>query len=118
MALAQVAIVPVRRRLALSPLCYAVGGTKTYFGSIIAWNAGEADMDKMLTVSEMRNGFPSEWLIVVDPETDESGKVTRGEVIFHSKDRDEAYREVIRLHPRRFATIYTGRVARDAAVVL
>ena len=75
-------------------------------------------MQKILSVSEMKRSFPSEWLLLSDPETDESLEVIKGKMLFHSKDRDEVYREAIRLQPRRFATVYTGQIPRDAAVVL
>jgi len=75
-------------------------------------------MQVSMNVAEMKERFPSEWLLIVDPETDEFLKVQRGNVIFHSKNRDEVYREAVRLHPRRFATLYTGRIPHDAAVIL
>ncbi len=75
-------------------------------------------MDRMLTVSQMNRRFPAEWLLVTEPKTNRSQSVTSGHVVFHSKDRDEVYREAVRLRPKAFATVYTGTIAKDAAVVL
>ena len=48
-------------------------------------------MGDVLTVGEMESQFHSEWVLVGDPETDDSLHVQSGRVIFHSKDRDEVY---------------------------
>ena len=37
---------------------------------------------------------------------------------WHSKDRDEVYRKAVELRPPRFAILYTGKIPKDAAVVL
>lgn len=75
-------------------------------------------MEKILTISQMKKKYHSEWLLIEDPETDESIEVVKGKVLVHSKDRDEIYREALRLHPKRFATFYTGVIPRNTAIVL
>lgn len=75
-------------------------------------------MEPMLTISEMKQRFPSEWILIGDPETDSSLEVVKGKVAFHSKDRDEVYRAAGRIKPKKFATLYTGEIPKDAAVVL
>lgn len=75
-------------------------------------------MGDVLTVSEIESRFLAEWVLVEDPETNAALEVQRGRVRFHSKDRDEIYRKVVELRPRRFAVLYTGQIAKDAAVVL
>jgi len=45
-------------------------------------------------------------------------EVQSGKVLSHSKDRDEVYREAVRLRPKRFAMLYTGTLPRDTAIVL
>ena len=75
-------------------------------------------MDEVLTAAEIEARFGTEWVLVEDPETDETLTVRRGRVRWHSKDRDEVYRKAVELRPSRFAILYTGRIPEDAAVVL
>lgn len=75
-------------------------------------------MDDVLTIGEMESQFHSEWVLVGDPETDDSLHIQSGRVIYHSKDRDEVYRKAIELRPNRFAMLYTGTLPKDAAIVL
>ncbi len=75
-------------------------------------------MGQVLTIAEMKKKFQSEWLLICEPDTDSSLEVVKGKVAFHSKDRDEVYRAADRIKPKKFATLYTGEIAKDAAVVL
>lgn len=75
-------------------------------------------MDEVLTAAEIEARFDSEWVLIEDPETDETLTVRRGAVRWHSKDRDEVYRKAVALRPRRFAILYTGKIPEDSAVVL
>jgi hypothetical protein len=75
-------------------------------------------MDEVLTISEIESQFPSEWILVEDPQTDESLLVQSGKVRYHSKDRDEVYRKAVELRPKRFAMLYTGTIPKDTAVIL
>ena len=75
-------------------------------------------MDEILTIAEIESRFVEEWVLVEEPQTNEALAVQSGRVICHSKDRDEVYRKAVELRPRRFAVLYTGRMPRDAAVVL
>jgi hypothetical protein len=75
-------------------------------------------MDNVLTIGEMESKFKSEWILVGDPETDDSIKVKSGAVLHHSKDRDEVYRKAIEPKPKRFAMLYTGTLPKDAAIIL
>lgn len=53
-----------------------------------------------------------------EPQTDEFLEVQSGKVRFHSKDRDEVYREAVKLRPKRLAMLYTGDIPKDTAIVL
>ena len=75
-------------------------------------------MDEVLTLAEMQARFDTEWVLIEDPQTNESLEVQRGKVRFHSKDRDEVYREAVKLRPKRFAMLYTGALPKDTAIVL
>ena len=75
-------------------------------------------MSDVLTITEIAAQFVAEWVLVSDPETNDALEVQRGTVLYHSKDRDEVYREAVRLRPKRFAMLYTGTLPRDTAIVL
>ena len=75
-------------------------------------------MDQMMTLAEMEDQFDSEWILIGDPQTDESLEILAGRVLWHSKDRDEVYRKILELRPARFATVYTGSIPEGTAVVL
>lgn len=75
-------------------------------------------MDDVLTIAEIEAQFKSEWVLIEDPQTNELLEVQSGKVRCHSKDRDEVYREAVKLRPRRFAMLYTGTIPKDTAIVL
>ena len=75
-------------------------------------------MNQVLTLSEIETQYPSEWVLIEDPETDESLAVRQGTVRWHSVDRDAVYRKAVELRPKRFAVVYTGEIPEDSAVVL
>jgi hypothetical protein len=75
-------------------------------------------MADVLTIAEIEAQFISEWVLVADPQTNEALEVQSGKVLSHSKDRDEVYREAVRLRPKRFAMLYTATLPQDTAIVL
>jgi len=75
-------------------------------------------MNNALTVAEIHSRFPSEWVLVEDPNTNESLEVESGNVLYHGKDRDEVYRKAVELRPKRFAMLYTGSIRPGTAIVL
>ena len=75
-------------------------------------------MERVLTISEIEAQFPSEWVLVADPATNEVMEVEQGKVLYHSKDRDEVYRQAVELRPKSFAMLYTGKIPKDVAIVL
>jgi hypothetical protein len=75
-------------------------------------------MAEILTLDEMKARFDSEWVLVVDPEVDEQLRVVRGKVAYHSKNRDELDRKMIELRPKSSATLYTGKMPDNTAIVL
>jgi len=75
-------------------------------------------MNDVLTIIEIESQFPSEWVLVEDPQTNEALEVQSGRVRCHSKDRDEVYRKAVELRPKRFAMLYTGTIPEDTEIVL
>jgi hypothetical protein len=79
---------------------------------------GDRVMSELLSITEMEARFPREWVLIGDPETDESHFVKAGTVLFHSKDRDETDRKALELHPGRCAIYYLGPIPEEGVELL
>ncbi|MBI4526894.1 MAG: hypothetical protein HY695_24120, partial [Deltaproteobacteria bacterium] len=63
-------------------------------------------MKKVLTMKELEARYSGEWVLLVNPVHNKlmepvcrsTGRPIRGELVFHSKDRDEVYKKA---HKRR-----------------
>ena len=75
-------------------------------------------MDDFLTIAQIETQFASEWVLVDAPQTNEALEVQSGRVLWHSKDREEVYRQALVFRPERFAILYTGKMPEDTAIVL
>jgi hypothetical protein len=75
-------------------------------------------MDELMAIAEIEARYPSEWVFVEDPQTDERLQVLAGRVRCHSKDRDEVYRKALELRPKRSAMLYTGTVPEQGEALL
>ena len=71
-------------------------------------------MTEIMTMAEIETRYPLEWVLIDHPETDQNNEVLRGKVVFHSKDRNEVWRQACTLPiPRRFAVEFTGELIPD-----
>ena len=52
-------------------------------------------MSHILTAAQIEQQFESEWVLVEDPKTNDTLEVESGQVLWHSKDRDEVYRKAV-----------------------
>ncbi len=75
-------------------------------------------MNEVLTRAEIHERFPSEWILIADPELDYQLEVVRGRVVCHSKDRDEVYRRAVELRLPDCALEFTGSIPEGTAVIL
>jgi hypothetical protein len=75
-------------------------------------------MNKTLSAKQIHARFKSEWVLVADPQTTEFQEVTRGKVLYHSKDRDAVYRKALELRPTSSAILYTGKIPEGTVIVL
>jgi hypothetical protein len=75
-------------------------------------------MAEILNIEEIKSRYDGEWVLIGDPVTDESLSVVRGNVLSHSKDRDEVYRKARELKPAHSAILFFGHLPKDAAIVL
>ena len=80
--------------------------------------AKEATVAETLSLPEIEARYDGEWVLVGDPEVDASLAVQRGRLLYHSKDRDEVYRQARALKPKHCAVLYVGRLPENTAVVL
>jgi hypothetical protein len=67
-------------------------------------------MDEMLTLPEIEARFPSEWVLLADPEKDKGHRVCSGRLLYHSKDRAEVLSKLMELRPKKAAFLYTGKI--------
>ena len=66
-------------------------------------------MTQIMTMKEIEEKFDSQWVLIDKPETTEWQEVLRGEVVFHSKDRQAIHEKVMQMpSPRRIAVLYIG----------
>lgn len=74
--------------------------------------------DTILSLAEIEKQFPEQWVLVENPQTDESLEVKGGKVRWHGSDREEAYRQAAELRPRRFAMLFTGSIPEGTEIVI
>lgn len=67
---------------------------------------------------EIFEQFKDEWILVDVKEVDENFNLKEGDVIAHSKDKEEIYKKLLELKPKKFSIEYTGKIPEDLAVVL
>ena len=66
-------------------------------------------MTQVMTMKEIEQKFDSEWVLIDKPESNEVQEVLRGEVVFHSKDRQAIHERVMQMPvPRDIAVLYIG----------
>ncbi|MGD9634109.1 MAG: hypothetical protein AB7G28_06910 [Pirellulales bacterium] len=73
---------------------------------------------EVLTIAEIEAKYPSEWILVADPKTNDALEVESGTVLFHSADRDEVYRMAAETRPKRSAILNTRAIPQGTAVIL
>ena len=76
------------------------------------------EMGDILSFSEIKKLFDSEWVLIENPQTDEELNIKQGIILWHSKDRDEVYRKAREIGPTHSAIIFTGQLPDDAAIIL
>jgi hypothetical protein len=66
----------------------------------------------------MKERYPDQWLLVACVESDDNLNLIRGEVLAHSANRDEIYRQLLDVRGKDLAVEYTGDIPEDLAVML
>ena len=75
-------------------------------------------MGEVLTREQMEEQFDGEWVLVGDPDLTDMNEVIRGEVLCHSKNRDEVYRKMLELRPKHAATLCFAKIPDDVVIIL
>lgn len=76
-------------------------------------------MNEILTVEEMKQRYPGEWVLVGEPRTNPpSLRVLAGCVLAHSIDRDEVYRQIPAHQPGALAIVNFVELLPNVAIVL
>lgn len=74
---------------------------------------------EFMTTEEIYARFDSEWVVLKDPVTNDNHEIKGGILVAHGKDRDEVYDKISDIPiPRRFATMYTGKIPTGTVVVI
>jgi len=84
----------------------------------IETKATEEKMEDILTLQEIEARYAPEWVLIGDPQTDESLRLQAGKVLFHGSDRDEVCRKVMDIPPGRYALRFLGEHPEDVVLVL
>ncbi|WP_293128080.1 hypothetical protein [Microcoleus sp. bin38.metabat.b11b12b14.051] len=73
---------------------------------------------EILTLAEIRERYPCEWVLIADTESDDLWNVIRGEVLAHSPERDEIDRALTKFPDIRSISIeYTGPIPDDYSLI-
>jgi hypothetical protein len=75
-------------------------------------------MDEIQTIDEIRARYPSEWVLIGEPQLDEGSRLQAGRVLFHSPSRDDVDRKAVELRLPHFAVRYLGTLPENTALVL
>ncbi|HEV8719630.1 MAG TPA: hypothetical protein VGW77_03210 [Candidatus Binatia bacterium] len=75
-------------------------------------------MKKIFMMKEFEARYSGEWVLLVNPVHNDLMEPIRGELVFHSKDRDEVYKEAHKRKDAHTAIFYVGKLPEDLVVVL
>jgi hypothetical protein len=75
-------------------------------------------MSEVLTIEEIQARYAPDWVLIGDPQTDESFNLAGGKVLYHGPDRDEVCRKAREYPPGRYAVWFLGTIPEDLVLVL
>lgn len=62
--------------------------------------------------------YKDEWVLIDVKETNEDFTIKEGNVIAHSKDKEDIYKKLLEIRPKNFSIEYAGKIPENLAVVL
>jgi hypothetical protein len=75
-------------------------------------------MNEMLTIEEIEARYAPQWVLVGDPQMDETHRLQAGRVLFYGSDRDEVCRKAMEFPPGQYAVRFLGTIPEDVVLVL
>jgi hypothetical protein len=75
-------------------------------------------MKNVFTMKQLEARYSGEWVLLVDPVHNELMEPSRGELVFHSKDRDEVYKKAHGRKDAHTAILYVGKIPEDLVVAV
>jgi hypothetical protein len=75
-------------------------------------------MADYMTMQDIKSHFPSEWVLLGNPQKDEQNRVVGGLVLCHSKDRDVVYGHRMDAKSKHIAFLYTGPIPAPGTAIL
>jgi hypothetical protein len=75
-------------------------------------------MSELLTLDEMKQHYPNEWLLIDCTELDENLNIIRGKILAHSSHKEDLYQPLSSTHATTTAIEYTGDIPEDLALML
>lgn len=72
----------------------------------------------MLNIENIKKRYHDQWVLIVNPVYDKFDRIKKGNVIFHSEDRDKIDKVMLETNNRNIAIRYLGTVGKDISVIL
>lgn len=75
-------------------------------------------MTQYVSINDVEEQFQSEWVLLEDPDLNESDRIVGGVLRFHSADRDEVYKKARNLQLKHSAIFFAGPIPSDVEFIL
>ncbi len=72
---------------------------------------------KILTMEEIKQNYPNQWVLIEYSELDDDLNIVRGEVVETASTKDEIYEKLLNAKVTRFAIEYTGQLPEMAFIL-
>ncbi len=72
---------------------------------------------KSLTIEEIKERYPNEWILIEYEAIDSEFNVIRGHVITHSAVKEDVYKALIETKGKNISIEYTGHIPEDLSVM-
>jgi hypothetical protein len=70
-------------------------------------------MQEILTVMQIKQLYPSQWVLIEELETDRELNIKSGKVTYHDVNKREVCLKARERKPKRFSVFYTGEIPKD-----
>ena len=65
-------------------------------------------ISKRLSLAEIRQYYPNQWVLVIEPKLDDDLNLIDGEVVYHTSDKEDLYNHLHLSGEHSSALEYTG----------